>query len=172
MEVVTDKWGIRISRIEIVEIAPPPQILQALALEKQADQEKRAKILQSEGHQRSAINVAEGQAQAAVRTAQGQREAAILAAEGARQAAMLEAEGRAVAIESVYSAIKTADPDPTLVAILQLETLGRFAESDNTTVVVPFESAGLMGAAQALRGVLEATPGGVPATNGAAAPPR
>ena len=63
MEVVTDKWGIRISRIEIVEIAPPPQILQALALQKQADQEKRAKILQSEGLQLSAINVADGDAQ-------------------------------------------------------------------------------------------------------------
>jgi regulator of protease activity HflC (stomatin/prohibitin superfamily) len=158
MEVVTDKWGIRISRIEIVEIAPPPQILQALALEKQADQEKRAKILQSEGHQRSAINVAEGQAQAAVRNAQGQREAAILTAEGARQAAILEAEGRATAIESVYTAIKAAEPNPTLVAILQLEALGRFADSDNSTIVVPFESAGLMGAAQALRSVLGAAP--------------
>ena len=62
MEVVTDKWGIRISRIEIVEIAPPPQILQALALQKTADQEKRAKILQSEGNQQSAINIAEGDA--------------------------------------------------------------------------------------------------------------
>ena len=71
MEVVTDKWGIRISRIEIVEIAPPPQILQALALQKQADQEKRARILQSEGQQQSAINVAEGDAQAAVRRRRG-----------------------------------------------------------------------------------------------------
>src|SRR5205085_8789444 len=76
MEAVTDKWGIRISRIEIVEIAPPPQILQALALQKQADQEKRARILESEGIQQSAINVAEGDAQAAVRAAQGQKEAA------------------------------------------------------------------------------------------------
>ena len=67
MEAVTDKWGIRINRIEIIEIAPPPQILQALALQKQADQEKRAKILQSEGLQQSAINVAEGDAQASVR---------------------------------------------------------------------------------------------------------
>src|SRR5215813_15402461 len=105
MEAVTDKWGIRISRIEIVEIAPPPQILQALALEKQADQEKRAKILQSEGQQRSAINVAEGEAQAAVRKAQGQREAAILRAEGARQSVILEAEGRAEAVAKVYGAI-------------------------------------------------------------------
>jgi regulator of protease activity HflC (stomatin/prohibitin superfamily) len=158
MEIVTDKWGIRISRIEIVEIAPPPQILQALALEKQADQEKRAKILQSEGLQRSAINVAEGEAQAAVRSAEGQKQAAILRAEGARQAALLEAEGRSGAIKTVYEAIKSADPDPTLVAILQLDALGKFAESDNAKIVVPFESAGLLGAAQALRSVLDAAP--------------
>jgi regulator of protease activity HflC (stomatin/prohibitin superfamily) len=158
MEIVTDKWGIRISRIEIVEIAPPPQILQALALEKQADQEKRAKILQSEGLQRSAINVAEGEAQAAVRSAEGQKQAAILRAEGSRQAALLEAEGRSGAIETVYGAIKSAEPDPTLVAILQLDALGKFAESDNAKIVVPFESAGLLGAAQALRSVLDAAP--------------
>jgi regulator of protease activity HflC (stomatin/prohibitin superfamily) len=158
MEIVTDKWGIRISRIEIVEIAPPPQILQALALEKQADQEKRAKILQSEGLQRSAINVAEGEAQAAVRSAEGQKQAAILRAEGARQSALLEAEGRAGAVETVYEAIKSAEPDPTLVAILQLDALGKFAESDNAKIVVPFESAGLLGAAQALRSVLDAAP--------------
>ncbi len=165
MEVVTDKWGIRISRIEIVEIAPPPQILQALALEKQADQEKRAKILQSEGQQRSAINVAEGEAQAAVRKAQGQREAAILRAEGARQSVILEAEGRAEAIAHVYSAIKGQDPDPMLVSILQLDALTRFADSDNAKIVVPYESAGLLGAAQTLRSVLDSAPA-VPSANG------
>jgi regulator of protease activity HflC (stomatin/prohibitin superfamily) len=164
MEAVTDKWGIRINRIEIVEIAPPPQILQALALQKQADQEKRAKILQSEGLQQSAINVADGNAQAAVRAAEGERQAAILRAEGNRQAAILEAQGRAQAIEGVYKAIKQAEPDPTLVAILQLDALGRFADSDNTKILVPFESAGLMGAAQALRSVLDGVT--VPAPNG------
>jgi regulator of protease activity HflC (stomatin/prohibitin superfamily) len=158
MEVVTDKWGIRISRIEIVEIAPPPQILQALALQKQADQEKRAKILESEGLQQYAINLAEGDAQAAVRSAEGERQAAILRAEGSRQAAILESEGRAQAISTVYSAITKAAPDPTLVAILQLETLGKFADSDSSKVLVPFESAGLLGAAQALRSVLEQVP--------------
>ena len=155
MEQVTDKWGIRISRIEIVEISPPPQILLALALQKQADQEKRAKILQSEGLQQSAINVADGDAQAAVRSAEGQKQSAILRAEGNRQAAILEAEGRSQAITSVYEAIKAASPDSTVVAILQLETLARFADSANARIVVPYESAGLMGAAQALRGVLD-----------------
>jgi regulator of protease activity HflC (stomatin/prohibitin superfamily) len=141
-----------------VEIAPPPQILQALALQKQADQEKRAKILQSEGIQQSAINVAEGDAQATVRAAQGARQAAILRAEGERQASILAAEGRAQAIASVYAAIKDQAPDPTLVAILQLDALSKFAESDNAKIVVPFESAGLLGAAQTLRRVLAAVP--------------
>ncbi len=158
MEVVTDKWGIRISRIEIVEITPPPQILQALALQKQADQEKRARILQSEGQQQSAINVAEGDAQAAVRSAEGERQAAILRAQGAREAAILEAQGRAQAIQTIYTAITEAKPDPTLVAILQLDTLAKFADSDNSTVVVPYESAGLLGAAQALKSVLGSVP--------------
>lgn len=162
MEAVTDKWGIRINRIEIVEIAPPPQILLALALEKQADQEKRAKILQSQGLQQSAINVADGDAQAAVKAAEGERQAAILRAQGNREAAILEAEGRALAIASVYDAIKAAAPDPTLVAILQLDTLSKFATSDNSTIVVPYESAALVGAAQALRSVLTAAPAAPP----------
>ena len=158
MEAVTDKWGIRINRIEIVEITPPPQILQALALQKQADQEKRAKILQSEGTQQSAVNVADGDRQAAIKNAEGERQAAILRAEGNRQAAILEAEGRAQAIQTVYSAITAADPSPTLVAILQLDTLSRFAESPNTKIVIPAESAALLGAVQAIQSVLGQVP--------------
>ena len=159
MEVVTDKWGIRISRIEIVEIAPPPKILEALALQKTADQEKRAKILQSEGLQQSAINVAEGDAQAAVKEAEGQRQSAILRAQGNREAAILEAQGRADAIKTVYDAISAADPGPTLLAILQLDALAKFADSPNSKLVVPFESAALLGATQVLKGVLDGVPG-------------
>jgi regulator of protease activity HflC (stomatin/prohibitin superfamily) len=159
MEAVTDKWGIRIARIEIVEITPPPKILEALALQKQADQEKRAKILQSEGEQQSAINIADGAAKAAIRAAEGQREAAILRAQGTRQAFILEAEGRSQAITTVYQSIRDANPDPSLIAILQLDTLAKFADSVNTKIVVPYESAALMGAAQALKSVLDAVPG-------------
>lgn len=158
MEQVTDKWGIRINRIEIVDITPPNQILQAMALQKQADQEKRARILQSEGQQQSAVNIADGNAQAAIKQAEGEKQAAILRAEGNRQAAILEAEGRAQAIQTVYGSIKQSQPDPTLVAILQLDTLSKFADSDNTKIVIPAESAGLLGAAQALRSVLNDAP--------------
>ena len=158
MEAVTDKWGIRINRIEIVDISPPAQILQAMALQKTADQEKRALILQSEGQQQSAVNIADGQRQAAIKTAEGQKQAAILRAEGARQAAILEAEGRAQAIQTVYGSIKAAAPDPTLVAILQLDTMGKFADSPNTKLVVPVETSGVLGAVQVLRSVLGEAP--------------
>ncbi len=157
---MTDKWGIRINRIEIVDITPPAQILQALALQKTADQEKRALILKSEGQQQSAINIADGQKQAQIKTAEGDRQSAILRAEGSKQAAILEAEGRGQAIATVYKAIHDANPDPTLVSILQLDTLSKFAASENAKLVIPVETAGLLGAVQTLRGVLDSVPSG------------
>lgn len=158
MEEATDKWGVRINRVEVMEITPPDQILQAMALQKQADQEKRARILESEGQQQSAVNVADGERQAAIKEAEGAQQSAILRAEGLRQALILEAEGRAQAIALVYAAIKSQAPDPSLVAILQLETLSKFAESDNTKIIIPAESAALLGAAQAVKSVMDAMP--------------
>jgi regulator of protease activity HflC (stomatin/prohibitin superfamily) len=171
MESVTDKWGIRINRVEILDIVPPQQILQAMALQKQAEQERRAAILQSEGQQQSQINIAEGQKQAAIRQAEGEREAqilraqaqrqsAILEAEGSQQAQVLEAEGRSQAINTVYQAITSAHPTPELLAVLQLDTLGKVAASPNSKILVPFESAGLMGAAQALKGMMSTAANG------------
>jgi regulator of protease activity HflC (stomatin/prohibitin superfamily) len=176
METVSDKWGIRINRVEIVDILPPQQILQAMALQKQADQEKRAQILKSEGTQTSAINVAEGQRQAAIKQAEGEKQAQILRAEakqqalvleaqGGRQAQILDADGRSQAIASVYGAITAAHPTPALLAVLQLDTLGKVATSPNAKVVVPVESSGLVGAAQALKSMLDSVP---IATNGVA----
>jgi regulator of protease activity HflC (stomatin/prohibitin superfamily) len=159
MEEATDKWGVRINRVEVLEITPPEQILQAMALQKQADQEKRARILESEGTQMSAVNVADGERQAAIKEAEGAQQSAILRAQGLRQATILEAEGRAQAVALVYAAIKAQAPDPTLVAILQLDTLAKFAESENTKLIIPAESAALLGAAQALRSVMSDVPG-------------
>lgn len=158
MEAETDKWGVRINRVEIIDIVPPAQILQAMALQKQADQEKRAAILQSEGAQQAAINVAEGQKQANIKNAEGERQSQILRAEGQKQAAILEAEGRGQAIATVYSAIHAGNPDPQLVAILQLDTVSKFAASPNSKIVVPYESAALLGAAQAIRSVMQEAP--------------
>ncbi len=154
MEEATDKWGVRINRVEVLEITPPDQILQAMALQKQADQEKRARILESEGQQQSAVNVADGQRQAAIKEAEGAQQAAILRAEGTRQALILEAEGRAQAITTVYAAITQQAPSPELIAILQLDTLAKFAASENAKLIIPAESSALLGAAQAIRSVM------------------
>jgi regulator of protease activity HflC (stomatin/prohibitin superfamily) len=180
MSAATEKWGVRLNRIEIVDILPPNNILNAMALQKEADQQKRAAILQSEGQQQAAINTAQGEKQAAILRAEGERQSAILRAEAAKQATILEAEaakqsailraegtkqaaiqtgeGRAGAIDVVYKAIHDGAVTPELLAVLQLETLGLVANSDNTKLVVPYETAGLMGAAQALRSVLAAVP--------------
>lgn len=154
METDTDKWGIRINRVEIIDILPPQQILQAMALQKQADQEKRAAILQSEGQQQSQINVAEGAKQAAIKAAEAAKQSEILRAEGSKQAAILEAEGRAQAVAAVYKAIQDGKPTPALISILQLDTLSKFANSPNAKLVVPVETAGLMGAAQILKSAM------------------
>lgn len=166
MDPVTEKWGVRINRIEIVDIVPPTAVLQAMSLQKEAEQRKRAAILTAEGEKQAAINEAEGRKQAAilaaeankeaqVRQAEGEKEAVSLRAEGRKQATIREAEGRAEAVRQVYSAILRAAPTPELLAVLQLDTLSRLVESDNAKVVVPYESAGLLGASQVLKGLLD-----------------
>jgi regulator of protease activity HflC (stomatin/prohibitin superfamily) len=129
-----------------------------MALQKQADQEKRAAILTSEGQQQSQINVAEGQKQAQIKQAEGDRQSQILRAEGQKQAQILEAEGRAQAIGNIYGAINAGNPTPELIAVLQLDTMRQFATSPNSKVIVPMEAAGILGAAQALRSVLDEVP--------------
>ncbi len=190
MAPAAEKWGVRLNRIEIVDILPPQQILTAMALQKEADQQKRAAILKSEGEQQAAINTARGQRTAAVEIAEGQKQSAILKAEGDRQATILRAEaqkqaaileaeghrqaqsldgeGRAAAIGSVYQAIHQGAPTPELLAVLQLDTLGRLVSSDNAKVVVPVETAGLLGASQALRTVLAEVPPASTGPNGQA----
>lgn len=165
MESVTDKWGIRVNRVQIQEITPPQTILQAMAMQKQAEQEKRAAILRAEGQQQASVTIAEGNKQAAIRQAEGdrqsrilraeaERQSLILQAEGSRQAQSLEAEGRAAAIGKTYEAIQSQHPTKELIAVLQLDTLGRVATSDNAKVVVPVETAGLLGATSALSSLL------------------
>jgi len=106
MEQVTDKWGIRINRIEIVDISPPGQILQAMALQKQADQEKAGPHPPVRGPAAAGDQHRRGQPAGGDQAGGGRAAGHILRAEGSRQAAILEAEGRALAISNVYEAIK------------------------------------------------------------------
>jgi regulator of protease activity HflC (stomatin/prohibitin superfamily) len=123
------KWGIRVTRVEIKAIEPPPSIKDAMEKQMRAEREKRATILQAEGVRQSKILNAEGDKQSVV-----------LRAEGDKQSAILKAEGQALAIEKVFSSIHQNDPDPKLLAYQYLQTLPQLAQGEgNTFWVIPSE---------------------------------
>jgi regulator of protease activity HflC (stomatin/prohibitin superfamily) len=157
MAEATLKWGVRLNRIEILDITPPANVLQAMSEQKEAEQHKRAAILKSEGDQQSAINSAQGRKQAAILEAEGQKAANILAAEGQKQtlelradgekrAAQLRGEGEAMALNAIDESVIKANT----LAVMQLRALQALASSPNSKIVVPYEAAGLVGAAQVL----------------------
>ena len=169
----TMKWGVRLNRIEILDIRPPNNVLQAMSEQKEAEQHKRAAILTSEGAQQAAINSAQGQKQAEVLQAEGAKQAAILAAEAQKQALQLRAEGQkaAAALRGEGEAAALAAIDKVVInqntlAVMQLRALQDVAASPNAKLVVPYEAAGLVGAAAALveglAGVSKTPPTAVP----------
>ena len=171
----TAKWGVRLNRIEILDITPPLNVVQAMSEQKEAEQHKRAAILKSEGEQQAAINQAGGRKQAAVLEAEGDKQSAILRAEAEMKALQLQAEGQKKALElrgageaARLSAIDTATINPHTLAVLQLRALQDIAASDNAKVVVPYEATSLMGAAEVLLSTLRKEDLGDASTNGAA----
>ncbi|MDF8262782.1 SPFH domain-containing protein [Luteipulveratus flavus] len=145
LDEATGKWGLRVSRVELKAIDPPPSIQDSMEKQMRADRDKRAIILTAEGQREAAIKTAEGQKQAAVLTAEGAKQAAILNAEGERQSAILRAEGQraaqfltaqgqAKAIEKTFAAIKQGRPTPELLAYQYLQTLPTMARGDANKV--------------------------------------
>jgi regulator of protease activity HflC (stomatin/prohibitin superfamily) len=125
----TGKWGIRVHRVELKSVDPPPSIKDTMEKQMRADREKRAAILQAEGVK-----------QAAILTAEGEKQSAILKAEGQKQAAILAAEGQSKAIETVFQAIHEGNPDPQLLAYQYLQMLPQIAQGDaNKVWVIPSE---------------------------------
>jgi regulator of protease activity HflC (stomatin/prohibitin superfamily) len=157
----TAKWGVRLNRIEILDITPPMNVVQAMSEQKEAEQHKRAAILKSEGEQQAAINSAGGRKQAAVLEAEGAKQSAILRAEAQMKVLELQAEGEKKALElrgvgeaARLTSIDTATINPRTLAVLQLRALQDIASSNNAKVVVPYEATSLMGAAEVLLSTL------------------
>jgi regulator of protease activity HflC (stomatin/prohibitin superfamily) len=129
LDEATGKWGIRINRVEIKSVDPPPDIRTAMEKQMRAERDRRAAIL-----------TAEGERQAAILTAEGQKQAAVLEAEGEKQSAILKAEGEAQAIDTVFTAIHEGKPDRALLSYEYLQMLPQLAEGDaNKVFVVPSE---------------------------------
>lgn len=140
LDSATGKWGIRVNRVELKGIDPPPSINDAMEKQMRADRDKRAIILTAEGQRQSAILTAEGQKQAAILNAEGNRQAQILGAQGDRQAQILRAQGEAQAIGAVFQAIHDGNPDQKLLSYQYLQMLPKIAEGDNaTTWIIPAE---------------------------------
>lgn len=140
LDAATNKWGIRVSRVELKSIEPPPTIMDAMEKQMRADRDKRAAILTAEGERQSAILTAEGQKQAAILNAEGHRQSEILTAEGDKQAAILRAQGEGRAIETVFQAIHNGNPDQKLLSYQYLQTLPKIAAGENaSTWIVPAE---------------------------------
>jgi regulator of protease activity HflC (stomatin/prohibitin superfamily) len=140
LDEATGKWGIRVNRVEIKGIDPPPSIKDSMEKQMRADRDKRAAILTAEGQRQSAILSAEGNKQAAILNAEGSREAQILSAEAERQARILRAQGEGQAIQTVFQAIHDGQPDQTLLAYQYLQMLPKIAEGNaNKVWIVPSE---------------------------------
>ena len=145
LDAATAKWGLRISRVELKAIDPPPSIQQSMEMQMKADREKRAMILTAEGRRESDIKTAEGEKQARILAAEGEKHASILAAEAERQATILraegeraakflEAQGEARAIQKVNAAIKSSGVTPELLAYQYMEKLPKIAEGNGSSM--------------------------------------
>jgi regulator of protease activity HflC (stomatin/prohibitin superfamily) len=140
LDEATGKWGIRVNRVELKAVDPPPSIQEAMEKQMRAERDRRAAILTAEGVKQSQIL-----------TAEGEKQSAILRAEGQRESQILQAEGQSKAIETVFAAIHRGDADPKLLAYQYLQTLPQIAQGESNKVwIIPSEftqALGQLGAA-------------------------
>jgi regulator of protease activity HflC (stomatin/prohibitin superfamily) len=152
LDETTGRWGIKVTRVEIKAIEPPPSIRDSMEKQMRAERDRRAAILNAEGIKQSKIL-----------TADGERQAAVLRAQGDRESRILQAEGQAKAIQTVFNAVHTADPDPKVLAYQYLQALPQIAAGEaNKLWIVPAE---LTRALEGIGGALgEILPTSKPAT--------
>lgn len=141
----TDKWGVKVTRVELKTIEPPRDIIDSMSKQMKAEREKRAFILEAEGIKQSQILKAEGEKEAAIRKAEGQKQSAILEAEGKSEAIKRVADAQKYEIETVYNAIHSGKPTNDLLAIKYLETLPKIADGQATKIFLPVEASGILG---------------------------
>lgn len=160
LDKATNDWGVRVERVEVKDINPPVDIREAMEKQMRAERTKRAQILEAQGLQESQILKANGDKQAQILEAQASKEAKILEAQAAKEAQVLNAQGEEEAIrilaqaeanriETVYGALKRADISDKIISLESIQALSEIAKSDNK-MVVPYESAALMGAVNSL----------------------
>jgi regulator of protease activity HflC (stomatin/prohibitin superfamily) len=172
MDDATDKWGVRVTRVELQSIEPPRDITEAMSRQMKAERDKRASILEAEGIKQAAILAAEGERQSRINRAEGEAEAIRKVAEAERFRERTVAEGEAQAIQTVFDAIHAGNPTADLLAVKYLETLSRVANGKATKIFLPLEAVGMLGAMAAIGDAFKEGQTAVgPATEAPAPPP-
>jgi regulator of protease activity HflC (stomatin/prohibitin superfamily) len=149
LDEATDKWGVKVVRVEIQKIEPPQDITNSMSKQMKAEREKRANILEAEGFKQAAILKAEGAKAAVVLAADGEKQSTILRAEGQAEAMKRVADAEKYKTEVVYQAIHNGKPTQDLIAIKYLEALQKMSEGPATKILLPLEISGLAGAVAA-----------------------
>ena len=156
LDVATDPWGIKVNRVELKNILPPAQIVDAMEKQMKAERERRESILKAEGEKKSLILVSEGKKQSAILDAEAEKQAAILKAEAAKEKMIREAEGEAEAIRKVQQAnaegirlIKEAGADQAVLALKSFEAMEKVADGKATKIIIPSELQNLSAAVKA-----------------------
>jgi len=156
LDQASDKWGVKVNRIELQDITPPSDIQAAMDKQMKAEREKRAMIYEAEGQKEAAIRIAEGQKEAAIREAEGQKEADVLRAEGIAQARIVEAEAEKEAIARIIEALHTkGQADKYLIAMKYLETMKEMTSGkDNKIVYMPYEASAVLSSVDGIKEML------------------
>ena len=144
----TNKWGVKVNRVELQDITPPETVRQAMEKQMQAERNRRAEILKAEGEKQSAILNSEGEKTSAINKAEAVKQSTLLEAEGVAKAKIMQAEAEAKAIQLVADSIKATKTDPAtyLLATKYIETLKEMTSGqDNKTVYIPYEATNLLG---------------------------
>ena len=146
----TDKWGVRVVRVEIQRIEPPRDVTDAMHQQMKAERERRAAVTEAEGRKRAAILQAEGTKESRILEADGQAEAIKRVADAEKYQKLTVAEGEGQAIERVFGAIHNGDPTPDLIAIRYLEALQGVADGQATKIFLPLDTSGVLGSVAAI----------------------
>jgi regulator of protease activity HflC (stomatin/prohibitin superfamily) len=154
-------WGVDVTRVELQAIEPPRDIQQSMELQMRAERERRAAVTNAEATKRAAILEAEGQREAQIRKAEGEKEAAILRAQGAAEARLAMANAESEAIKQITASLPPGEAAMYLLGLKYIEALPSLTAGKGSTVFLPVEASGVMGAVGALKEVLKAT-GGAP----------
>jgi len=146
----TDKWGVRVVRVEIQRIEPPIDVTEAMHRQMKAERDRRAAVTEAEGEKRSAILTAEGLKESQVLEADGRAEAIKRVADAEKYQKLTVAEGEGQAIERVFNAIHNGNPTPDLLAIKYMEALEGIADGQATKVFLPLDTSGILGSVAAI----------------------